>query len=117
MGFTLTLPETRCVHDSMNRPKKNLLLIFTVYIISQVSIVNFHLSCLVFRIILIKSDITEVSEWPKRQISVLYAMTIRDQRHTNVSKQTTLLDGVDVVHPNGAFVASMKVWTTSQMFI
>ena len=28
-GFTLTLQETRSIHDSMNRPKMNLLLIFT----------------------------------------------------------------------------------------
>ena len=42
-GFTLTLHETRCVHDSMNRPKMNLLLIhvFIFYIISQVSISGF----------------------------------------------------------------------------
>ena len=56
-GFTLTLQETRSIHDSMNIPKMNLLLIFTFYIISKVSILNFHLFWLVVRIFWIKSDI------------------------------------------------------------
>ena len=34
-------------------------------------------------------------EQPKRQISGLNVMAIRVQRHTNVSKQATLLDGLD----------------------
>ena len=58
-GFTLTLQETRGIHDSMNIPNKmNFLLIFTFNIISQVSIFNFHLTWLVFQIFRIKSDIT-----------------------------------------------------------
>ena len=40
-GFTLTLQETRSIHDSMNIPKMNLLLIFIFYIIGQISIFNF----------------------------------------------------------------------------
>ena len=36
---------------------------------------------------------------PKRQIPAFTVMTIRTQRQTNVSKQTTLLDGVDVGPP------------------
>ena len=35
-------------------------------------------------------------EQPKRQIFALNVMVIRVQRHTNVSKQATLLDGLDV---------------------
>ena len=31
-------------------------------------------------------------------------MATHVQRHTNVSKQTTLLDGFDVGPPNGVFV-------------
>ena len=34
-------------------------------------------------------------EWPKRRISALNVMAIRVQRHANVSKQATLLDGLD----------------------
>ena len=41
--------------------KLNLLLLFTFYIISQVSIFYFHLTWLVFRILKIKSDIMEIS--------------------------------------------------------
>ena len=62
----------------MNLPKLNLLLMFTFYIISQVSIFNFHLTLLVC------------------QISALNVIWIRVQRHTNVSKQATFLDGFDV---------------------
>ena len=35
-------------------------------------------------------------EKPKRQISALNVMAIHVQRHTNVSKQAMLLDGLDV---------------------
>ena len=99
----LTFHETRCGRDSINIPKMDLFLIFTFYIISQVSILNFHLTWLVFRISGIKAGITEVSEQSKRQISALNVIAIRDQRHANVSKQTTVWDGVDVgplqLHP------------------
>ena len=43
------------------------------------------------QIFLIKSDITEVSYKPKCQLSALNVMAIRDERHANVNKQTTLL--------------------------
>ena len=35
-------------------------------------------------------------EWQKRQTSALNVMALRVQRHENVSKQATLLDGLDV---------------------
>ena len=76
--------------------KLNLLLIFTFYIIRQVTIFNFYLTWQVFQIFWIKSNITEGLEQPKRQILTLNVMAIRVQRHANVSKQATLLDGVDV---------------------
>ena len=68
---SLTWQETRYVHDSMNRQKWNLLLIFTFYIISQVSIFKFHLIWLVFQIFWIKSDITEVLEQPNAKFPCL----------------------------------------------
>ena len=40
-GFTLTLQETRSVHDLMNRQISNLLLIFIFYIVCQVPISKF----------------------------------------------------------------------------
>ena len=39
---------------------------------------------------------------PKCLIFALNVMVIRGQRHINVSKQTTLLAGVDVAPPKGA---------------
>ena len=50
MVFMFTLKETRCVHDSMSDRKLNLLLMFTFYIITQVSLFNYHLLWLVFRL-------------------------------------------------------------------
>ena len=44
-------------------------------------------------------DIREGSEQLKGQSSSFNAMAIRVQRQANVSKQTTLLDGVDVGPP------------------
>ena len=78
------------------------ILIFTFYIINQVTNFNFHITRLVLQIFLNKSDITEVSEQPKCQLSALNVMAIRIQRHENVSKQTTLLAGDDVTPPIGA---------------
>ena len=51
---------------------------------------------------IIGSNITEVSDRPKCQISALNVIAIRVQRHANASKQTTLLAGVDVDPPKGA---------------
>ena len=92
-----TLQETRSVHDLMSRQKSILLLIF--YIVCQVSIFNVHITWLVIWIISIILDITEGWEQPKRQIPVFDAITLSVRRPTNVSKQTTLLDGVDVGPP------------------
>ena len=50
-GIRLTLQETRSIHDSMNiRKIEFITYIFTFYIISRVSIFNFHLTWLVFQI-------------------------------------------------------------------
>ena len=57
-GFTLTLQDTRSIHDSMNLPKIEFIAYIYIYIISQVSIFNFHLTLLVFEILWIKPDIT-----------------------------------------------------------
>ena len=45
--------------------------------------------------------ITEVLEQPGGGTPVLYTMVIRDQRHTNISKQKTLLADVDIVPTRG----------------
>ena len=82
MGFEVIKMTWACKHS---------IFIFTFYIINQVSIFNFHITWLVLRIFSIKSDITEVSEEPEYHISAL-----------NVSKQTTLVAGVDVAPPDGA---------------
>ena len=74
----------------MNRPKIK----FITYIYILYYQFNFHLTWLFFWIFGIKADITE-----ERQISALNVKAIRDQRHANVSKQTTLLHGVDVGPP------------------
>ena len=84
----------------MKRQKLNLLLIVIFYIISPVSVFNFYIIWLVFSIFLIKSRITEVLEKPKCQISLLSIMGIRVQCHPNISKQTMLLDDVDVSPPH-----------------
>ena len=57
-GFTLTFQETRNIHDSMNLPKIEFITYIYIYIISQVSIFNFHTTWPVFQIFWIKSDIT-----------------------------------------------------------
>ena len=76
--------------------------IFTFHIINQVSIFDFHITRLVLQKFSIKSDITEVSEQPKCQLSALNVMAICDQRHASVSKRTTLQVGDDVAPPIGA---------------
>ena len=73
--------------------------IFTFYIINQASIFYFHITRFVLQIFRIKSDITEVSEQTKMPAPALNVMAICDQRHANVSKQTTLLAGDDVAPP------------------
>ena len=65
------------------------ILIFTFYIINQISIFIEHLTRLVVWILVIKSNLTEVSEQPRGETPALNVMAIRDQRHANVSKQGT----------------------------
>ena len=77
------------------------ILIFTFYIINQISLFIQHLTRLVFLILVIKSNLTEVSEQPRGETPTLNVMEIRDQRHANVSKQITLLVDVDVAPPQG----------------
>ena len=60
-----------------------------------------HINRLVFWILVIKSNLTEVSEQPRGEIPALNVMAKRDQLHANVSKQTTLLVDVDVAPPQG----------------
>ena len=72
------------------------------YIINQISIFIQHLTRLVFWILVIKSNLTEVSEQPRSETPALNVMAIHDQRHANVSKQRTLLEDVDVAPPQVA---------------
>ena len=64
------------------------LVIFTFYIINQVSIFDFHITRLVLQIFRIKSDITEVSEQPNasfhRLTSGRYVINVTQ---TSVNKQ------------------------------
>ena len=60
---------------------------FTFYIINKISIFIQHLTLLVFWILVIKSNLTEVSEQPRGETTALNVIVIRDQRHANVSKQ------------------------------
>ena len=92
----LTLQETQSVHDLMNRQKSNLLLIFIFYIVCQVSVFNFHITWLVFLILLISLDIGEGREQQKHPIPTFNVMMIHTGHQTSVSKQITLLDGVDL---------------------
>ena len=85
----LTVQETQSIHDPMNRQKFE----FITYIYFKLS-VKYQFSP-GFPDILIKSDITDfgIVKTPNFQLNF---MVIRVQRHTNISKQTALLDGVDV---------------------
>ena len=78
------------------------ILIFTFYIINQISIFIQHLTRLVFWILVIKSNLTEVSEQPRGETPALNVMMVRDQRHADVSKQRMLLEDVDVAPLQGA---------------
>ena len=78
------------------------ILIFTFYIIDQKSIFILHLTWLIFWILVIKSNLTEVSEQPRGETPAFNVIAIRDQRHVNVGKQRTLLEDVDVAPPQGA---------------
>ena len=89
---SLTLQETRYVHDSMNRPKIEF--ITYIYILYYQSSINFQISPNLagFPDILHNGGFGTA----KCQVSALNVMVICVQLHTNVSKQTTLLDGVNV---------------------
>ena len=96
---SLTLHETQSVHDLMNRQKIEF--ITYIYILYCLSSINFQLSYNLagFLDILNYTRQTEGWEQPKRQIPAFNVMKIRARRQTNASKQTTLLDGVDVGPP------------------
>ena len=78
------------------------IIIFTFYIINQISIFIQHLTPLVFWILVIKSNLTEISEQPRGEILALNVLAIRNKHHANVSKQKTLLEDVDVAPPQRA---------------
>ena len=75
-------------------------LIFTFYIINEISIVILHPVRLVFPIFRIKYCLTDVLEQPGCRTPTLNIKAIRDQRHANVSKQKTLFADVDVAPPH-----------------
>ena len=77
-------------------------LIFTFYIISQISIIILHLIRLVFLIFRINYCLTEGLEQPGGGTPTLNVMAVRDQRHTNFSQQRTLLADIDITPPHGA---------------
>ena len=74
------------------------ILIFTFYIINQISIIIKHIThnSTSFSIFTIKSYLTEVLKKPGGGTPALNVMAIRDQGHANVSKQRMLLADVDV---------------------
>ena len=69
------------------------------HIVCQVSIFNPHITLLVFWVFWFILDITEGWEQPKRQIPGFNVMIICARHQTNISKQTTLLEGFDVGPP------------------
>ena len=75
------------------------ILIFAFYIISLLSIFIKHLTRVAFWILVIKSNLNEVSEQPRGKTPALNVMEIYDQGHANVSKQRTLLVDVEVAPP------------------
>ena len=77
------------------------ILIFTFYIINQISIIILQPIRLVFLIFRMKYCLTEVLEQPGGGIPVLNIMAIHDQRHTKVSKQRMLLADVDFALSHG----------------
>ena len=76
-------------------------LLFTFYIINQISIIIKHLTVLVFLRITIKSYLTGGLVTARRRNSRLKVMTIHNQHHANVSKQRTLLAEVDLTTSKG----------------
>ena len=78
------------------------ILIFTFYIINQICIIILYQIRQVFPIFEIKYYLKEVLEQPEGGTPALNFMAIRDQRHTNVSKQRTLLADADVARRRGS---------------
>ena len=78
------------------------ILIFTFYIINQIYIFIRHLTRLVFWILVIKTNLTEVSEQQRGGPPALNVMAMRDQRHANVSKQRMLSVGADIALPHSS---------------
>ena len=78
-------------------------LIFTFYIINQISIIILHSVWLVFLPFRVKYSRTEVLEQPGGGTPALNVKPIHDQRHAKISKvkQITLLADVDVAPPQG----------------
>ena len=76
-------------------------LVFTFYIINQISVIILHPIRLVFLLFRIKYCPTEVLEQLEGRNLMLNVVAIHDQRHTNVSKQRTLLADVDIAPPHG----------------
>ena len=83
------------VHE-MNRQKSNLLLIFIFYIVCQVSI---FIQVGWFSGYLNYTRHNGGLGTAKTPIPAFNVITIGNRRQTNISKQTTLLDGVDVGPP------------------
>ena len=78
------------------------ILIFTFYIINQICIIVLYQIRLVFLIFEIRYCLTEVLEQPGAGTPALNVMAIRDQLHTKVSKQRTLLADADVAPHHGS---------------
>ena len=78
------------------------ILIYTFYIINQLCFIILYQIRLVFLIFEIKYCLTEVLEQPGGGTPAINVMAIRDQRHTNVSKQRTLLADADVAPRHGS---------------
>ena len=90
-GLLVYIKLSNVFHHSIQPKNVISIFIFTFNIINQAPIFDFHITRLVLQIHVfqIKSDIPKVSEQPNYQLSTLNAMAICDQRHANVSKQTT----------------------------
>ena len=78
------------------------ILIFTFYIINQISVIIYHPAGLVFHIFRVKQYLTEVLEQPRGGTPTLNVMALRDQLDANVSKQRTLLADIDFAPPQHA---------------
>ena len=91
----LTLKESQSVHNSMNRPKLNVILIFTFYII-----VKYQFSPNLAGFLDILNEIRHSGglRITKSQISALNVMATHEQRQGNFIKQT-LWDGIDFGPP------------------